>query len=294
MKSIQFQNYDSVLLENQQIQLIISRSIGPRILGLNFHGKQNLLAELPNFTTPLPDGNSYHFYGGHRLWMAPENISLTYELDDQPVEIISDGDSILISKHVELKTGIEKSIRVRLDKDKPVITLEHELKNCGNKTLVGAPWAITQLKTGGIAILPQAKEDTGLLPNRSLVIWPYTDMSNPRVRWGNDFVLLEASVDSPFKVGFPNPRGWLAYWLDGDLFVKRATYDANLAYYDKDSSSECYCNERFLELETLGPIVTIEPGQSVLHIETWELYTDIDRPRDETDVAKIVDLLAIE
>jgi hypothetical protein len=215
-------------------------------------------------------------------------------LDDQPVEIISDGDSILISKHVELKTGIEKSIRVRLDKDKPVITLEHELKNCGNKTLVGAPWAITQLKTGGIAILPQAKEDTGLLPNRSLVIWPYTDMSNPRVRWGNDFVLLEASVDSPFKVGFPNPRGWLAYWLDGDLFVKRATYDANLAYYDKDSSSECYCNERFLELETLGPIVTIEPGQSVLHIETWELYTDIDRPRDETDVAKIVDLLAIE
>jgi hypothetical protein len=70
MKSIQFQNYDSVLLENQQIQLIISRSIGPRILGLNFHGKQNLLAELPNFTTPLPDGNSYQFYGGHRLWMA--------------------------------------------------------------------------------------------------------------------------------------------------------------------------------------------------------------------------------
>ncbi|MDO9088098.1 MAG: hypothetical protein Q7U53_17965 [Anaerolineaceae bacterium] len=294
MKSIQFQNQASVIIENKQLQLTISRSIGPRILGLNFHGKPNLLAELPDFTTELPDGNSYHFYGGHRLWVAPENIPLTYELDDQPVEIIPDKDTILILKEIELQSGVEKSIRVKLDPDKPVVTLEHVLKNCGNEPLIGAPWAITQFKTGGIAILPQSKKDTGLLPNRSLVLWPYSDMTTPKVHWGNDYILLDASVEAPFKFGFPNPRGWLAYWLDGNLFVKRAMYDPTVLYYDQDSSTECYCNARFIELETLGPITTIACGESVSHIETWELYADIERPRDEADVAKMVARLGIE
>lgn len=116
------------------------------------------MAELPDFTTALPDWNLYHFYGGHRLWIAPENIPLTYDLDDQPVEIIPEEDTILVLKKIELQTGLEKSIWVRLDTDKPVVTLEHELKNSGNEPLIGAPWAVTQLKTGGIAILPQSKK----------------------------------------------------------------------------------------------------------------------------------------
>lgn len=294
MQNISFQNYDCVALRNEKIQLIISQSIGPRILALNFHGKKNLLAELPDFTTQVPNGKPYHFYGGHRLWMAPEHMPLTYEYDDQPVQIVADGDSVLIKKDTEKDSGIEKTIRLKLDPDAAVVSVEHGLKNCGNQPLECAPWAITQFRTGGVAILPQNRTETGFLPNRSLAIWPYTDVNDPNVKWGNEFIILNAKVDSPFKIGFPNSRGWMAYWQDDFLFVKHASFDAQANYYDLGSSSECYCNDQFLELETLGPKTILEPGESVTHVEIWSLYENVVKPDHEVDVNSLVERLGIE
>lgn len=294
MKNISFQNYDCVALSNDMIQIVISRSIGPRILAINFHGKKNLLAELPDFITQVPDGKPYHFYGGHRLWMAPELMLLTYEYDDQPVQIVADVDSILIKKDTEKNSGIEKTIRIKLDSDAAFVSVQHGLKNCGNQPLECAPWAITQFRTGGVVILPQNRKDTGYLPNRSLSIWPYTDMNDPNVKLGNDFIILNAKVASPFKVGFPNPRGWLAYWLDGCLFVKQAPFDAQATYYDLGSSSECYCNDQFLELETLGPRVFLAPGESVNHVEIWELFENVVKPEHEVDAKSLVERFGLE
>jgi len=294
MKNIKFQNQDCVIIENNKIEVTISSSIGPRILAINFHGRKNLFAELPDFTSQVPDGNPYHFYGGHRLWMAPENMPQTYEYDDQPVQIVADGNFILIKKDIEKNSGIEKTIRLILDPDEAIVSVEHILKNCGNKPLECAPWAITQFRTGGVAILPQNATDTGFLPNRSLAIWPYTDVNDPNVKWGNEFITLNANVASPFKVGFPNPSGWLAYWLDGCLFVKHAPYNEQASYYDMGSSSECYCNDQFLELETLGAKTKLKQGETVTHLETWVLYKDFERPRDEGEVTKIVERLGFD
>jgi hypothetical protein len=119
-------------------------------------------------------------------------------------------------------------------------------------------------------------------------------MSNKQVSWGKRYILIRAEMDSPFKVGYPNPRGWLAYWLDGVLFVKRAIFDPQAKYYDFGSSSECYCNDKFLELETLAPIHKLEPGASATHTETWELYTDVEFPKDEGTVQGIVEKLGLE
>ncbi|MGB7872807.1 MAG: hypothetical protein WBL25_00375, partial [Anaerolineales bacterium] len=168
------------------------------------------------------------------------------------------------------------------------------LTNRGLWPVECAPWAITQFRTGGVAILPQSREQTEVLPNRTLALWPYTDIASPQVSWGNRYTLVRAEMQDPFKVGFPNPRGWLAYWLDSTLFVKRAVYDANANYYDFGSSSECYCNDRFLELETLAPIGKLAPGESVTHAETWELYADVEFPENKDAAQAIVEKLGLE
>jgi hypothetical protein len=59
------------------------------------------------------------------------------------------------------------------------------------------------------------------------------------------------------------------------------------------SSSECYCNDKFLELETLAPITKIEPGASVTHTETWELYVNVDFPGDEDETEEMVKKLGL-
>lgn len=294
MQTIKFLDFDCVPLENAVLSLLVTQSVGPRIISLRFNGGDNIFAELPNFVTKRPDGEIFHFYGGHRLWHAPENMPRTYVPDDGPVDIIPTEKGLSVIQQVEVETGIDKSIRISLVEDKPQVIVQHTLTNRGLWAVECAPWAITQFRTGGVAILPQPREQTEVLPNRSLALWPYTDVRNPKVTWGNRYILVQADMQKPFKVGFPNPRGWLAYWLEGTLFVKRATFDAKADYYDFGSSSECYCNDKFLELETLAPIGALAPGTSATHTETWELYADVDFPNDEDVLQQIVETLGLE
>ena len=293
METENFLGLECQPLENEQVRLLVTRTVGPRILSFGFKGEENLLAELPGIAINHADG-VFHFYGGHRLWHAPEEPRRTYLPDDDPVEMTLSEQGIVVTQKAEVQTGIQKTLEIKLSGESAQVVITHRFTNEGLWPVTCAPWAITQVKTGGTAILPQARQDTGVLPNRSLVLWPYTDMQNPNVQWGSSYILVGANMESPFKVGFPNPRGWIAYWRSGVLFVKRAPYDPNAEYYDFGCSSECYCNAQFIELETLAPISTIEPGETVSHVEMWELYRNVDRPESEKEVQALVEKLGLE
>jgi hypothetical protein len=265
-------------------------------LNLQFQGGGNILADLPDARLECPGVGHFTFWGGHRLWHAPEVPPRTYIPDDDPVKVIEVEHGVQAVQEVEESTGFQKSMRVRLP-DEHVVVIDHEISNQGLEAVECAPWAITQLQPGGIAILPLmagSVDPAGVLPNRSLVLWPYTDINSAYLRWGNhySFVLAELK-EGALKVGFPNPRGWLAYYLDDLLFIKRAEYNKNEQYYDHRSSSQCYCNLDFLELETLGPRAHLHPGESVSHREVWEIHkVDVSEWTEETmqDVAEGLEL----
>ena len=281
-------------MENESLRMLVTLSVGPRILSFGFGDGENMFAELPDYVTDCPGQGPFHFYGGHRLWHAPEQPNRTYLPDDSPVSMAPLENGLSVTQNTEPQTGLQKSLEIRLPSDEAQVVITHYLTNQGLWPVTCAPWAITQFKTGGLAILPQTRLDTGLLPNRTLALWPYTDMMNSNVHWGRDYILLHADMDSPFKVGFANPRGWLAYWWHEMFFVKQTDYQDQANYYDFGSSSECYCNDQFLELETLAPISTIPPGETVSHVETWNLYKDIDRPGNEHEVQVLVEKLGLE
>ena len=288
MESIKFLNLDCVELSNPAISLLVTRSVGPRLISLTPAGGENLLAELSDAVLDCPGKGGLHLYGGHRLWHAPEEPGRTYLPDDQPVEVESIEGGLRATQPVEEETGIQKTIEVKLHASEPELELNHTLSNQGMWPVTCAPWAITQIKTGGIAILPQytgLADDNPTLPNRVITLWPYTDIAGPHITWGNDHIMIRADMASgALKIGFPNPRGWLAYWREKTLFVKRATYIETADYFDHGSSSECYCNQDFIELETLGPITNIQPGGSVSHVERWEVITDVEWPKKTEDL----------
>ena len=47
METVNFFGQECVVFGNKAIQLLITRSVGPRILSLKFTGGENLLAEMP-------------------------------------------------------------------------------------------------------------------------------------------------------------------------------------------------------------------------------------------------------
>lgn len=266
-------------IENNFLHVEFLTDTGPRIVRLFLNGSsENILAEVPEkiVSTPLGD---YFFRGGHRLWYAPEKIPQTYQPDNDGVTIEGIGDGVRLHQPAEPRTGIRKSIEICLHANRAALTLTHRIENTGLESLVLAPWALTMLNLGGVAILPQtigAVGEHGLLPNRNLILWQYTHIDDSRLALADDFIRVHARAQlPPCKIGCLNRAGWMAYWRDEILFVKRFTAHAEQPHFDFNCNAEVYCNDEFIELETLAPMRQLEPHETVEHIETWELYTDV-------------------
>lgn len=276
----EFSGHPVDAIDNGKIRVEFLTDIGPRLVGLSF-GKsgKNLFAELPelNFDTAF---GPYDFLGGHRLWRSPESVELTYA-PDQPVTIEKRGNTVHIQAKPEPRGGLIKSIEIEIASDRPSVTVKHVIQNQGAMSAKFAPWAISMLRLGGTMILPQPAAPTGeaaFLPNRRFVLWPYTQINDPRLQLGDDFILVRANASTPAaKLGYYNPHGWAAYWFEGLLFVKRFQVEPVDLYPDGGCNLEVYCNGQFIEFETLGSLTDVAPGATAVHTETWELYEGLDQ-----------------
>jgi hypothetical protein len=248
---------------------------GPRIVGLRYKGSANLLASVPEISIPTPYGD-YHYMGGHRLWYAPEAMPRSYVPDNDGVTVSELPGGVKLQGRQEIGTGIRKSIEIHLYPDHSQVSLKHTLVNEGLWDVELAPWTITMFRLGGVAILPfqsEAVDMNDLLPNRRISLWPYSKINDPRLRFDDDFIFVSAKPDLPlFKIGAFNPRGWIAYWSEGILFRKMFSVQTDGVYPDKGCNAEIYCDEHFIELESLAPLVRLAAGSSVSHTENWELY----------------------
>jgi len=186
------------------------------------------------------------------------------------LDVVQDGNKVILKSPVD-QSGLEKEITIQLDGN--CVQLEHCVTWHGSKTIKLAPWTITQLRLGGMAILPLSNAD-GLLPNRNLVLWPYTQLQDERLELHDDLVLLHgAGSVQACKIGNQNSHGWIACILGDALFVKRFTINKSGAYPDLGCNVEAYVKDICIELETLGPLKTLKPGNAVTYVETWQVLT---------------------
>lgn len=277
-------------LANDQIELIATTDVGPRILRFGFRDGPNLFhveAGLQGQT----GGDEWRAYGGHRLWHAPEAFPRSYAPDNGPVAYEHAGDRVRLTQPVEPATGIQKAMEIWLDPQAPRAQVRHRLQNHNPWPVELAPWALSVMAPGGTAVLPLPPRapwgPEQLLPTGHLTLWSYTDLADPRWTWGTQFVLLrqDPARPAPQKIGLRQPEGWAGYVSAGDLFVKTFGFDPAARYPDFNSSFESYVDGALLELETLGPLLALAPGASVEHVETWHLWRGVPTPADDADVA---------
>jgi hypothetical protein len=260
-----------IRLANQNMELIATTDVGPRIIRLGFVGGPNLFKEFPE--VGQTGGDAWRSYGGHRLWHAPEVMPRTYAPDNGPIEHQWDGVSLKLIQPVEKTTGIQKQIDVTLDERQNRVTVLHHLVNKNPWPVQLAPWALTVMQGPGRAILPQEPPANDLLPVRPAGFWGYTNMADPRWSWGARFIQLrcDPAATTPQKFGVGNKPGWAAYCRDGQVFLKRVAFDPAAAYPDFGCNVELYTNGGMLEVESLGPLVTLAAGATADHLERWYL-----------------------
>ena len=146
---------------------------------------------------------------------------------------------------------------------------------------------------GGTAILPMNHGPEGLVPNRSVNFWPYARPSDPRFVYGDEFVLVKQTAKgAPTKIGLNSAEGWCAYVNGKTVFIKQYQYFDENEYPDLGSSIEVYTEGGYLELETLGPLAILEPGDEVTHCEYWTA-AEVD-PIPLNNDEDVINMLGIE
>jgi hypothetical protein len=265
-----------VRLNNGKVELIITTDVGPRVIRFGYIGGQNLLKE---FAAQMgkTGGDEWRSYGGHRLWHAPEAMPRTYAPDNGPIQYSWDGKTLKLMQPVEATTGIVKEIEITLDPSSDHVKLLHRLVNKNLWTVELAPWTLTVMAQGGRAVFPQEPyrpHPEYLAPARPLTLWHYTDMSDPRWTWGRRYIQLrqDPKATTKQKIGIMNTLGWAAYYLNGELFLKRFGFDPKASYVDFGCNNETFTDPEMIEVETLGPLSQLQPDGTVEHTEHWFLY----------------------
>lgn len=267
---------NNLLLSNGTAELIITLDVGPRVLSYTKLGGSNPLKVFDEQLGGTGE-TSWKIRGGHRLWIAPEHRRDTYAPDNAPVAWEKLGPlRVLFTPPPEILTGFQKQIEIAMDPVGTGVTLTHRVTRIATTPATMGIWALTVMRSGGIALVPQpplGEHPRDLLPNRKLVLWPYTDLSDSRWKFGPRFLRLRQEPKrSPTKIGLSNALGWSAYLVGGLCFLKHFGWNPDAAYPDDGSNCEIYASPRMLEVESLGPLQVLAPGQSSEHIERWELH----------------------
>ena len=274
--------HNTLRLANEDMELFVTTDIGPRILVYKTPLGDNVLK---TFDDQLGSSGEleWRIRGGHRLWLAPEDPTLSYHLDNGPAAWRYDSFSgeVVVESVQDAPQRIRKTLGILSAAQGSRVSLRHTVVNEGDQPIMLAVWALTVMQAEGLEIIPQpplGEHPRDLLPNRGIVLWAYSDLSDLRLTLGSRFWLLRQAADyPPIKIGLAHRERWIAYVLGETLYLKIFEYDPTAAYPDGGCNFETFTDSEMLEIESLGPLVTLQPGESTDHHETWHLFPLTDQ-----------------
>jgi hypothetical protein len=292
---------NNLRLSNGDVELIVTLDVGPRVIAYQVPGGFNVLKNYDAHMggTGEPE---WQLRGGHRFWLAPEDLTRTYFPDNRPVKYEAIGpEAARIIAPPEEEYGVQKTMELRLGSRGTRVDVTLRVTNTGSAPTELAPWGPTVMAPGGMEIIPlppkaphpghpkNAKSPADFGPNQELILWPYFDFTDRRWAFGSRYIFLRQDVNKgPTKIGLAHRMGWVGYLNSGVLFVKRFDYREGAVYPDRGTRYQTFSYQEMLEMETCGELVTLRPGQSAELIESWELHTGVPPVETEDDVDRVI------
>ena len=305
-----------VELKSGDFTIAVTKDFGPRVIGGWIKGSDNIFNVMA--PTPMKTVNTgFTLYGGHRLWISPEVAPRTYAPDNTPVEVKKISNGFEFKAAPEAISGVQKSIKITKEKtEKNSFLLEHIITNCGQWDITIAAWALSIMAPGGITIIPQSRDTRfdPFTPDRTLVLWPYTSTADKRLSLEDEYIFLrqDKNATGNAKIGFYTDDGWIAYVNNGVALVKFVeprlfrlrtpmvhngmevvkfvdVYDRAAPYSDNGCNVEAYTCKTFSEIETLSPLLTLAPGDTIVHDEYWQAIAGLPEIKNSSDVKKYLE-----
>lgn len=290
-----FFGYDNcMVLENKTTKVVLDPNVGGRVLYYG-QGGNNILFENRSLDgkTWRPGDKTFEVSGG-RFDIGPEKTTPFRNSFFNQWDAEVRGDTVRMTSKVDTTLGVQLIRDFILQEKGSKLTSVQHIKNISASPKRYAHWSRTFAKGGGICLVPMnpnsrlPKGYAMYVKGGTTLDYDPKDEENLRLR---DGILEFLGPPSNPKFVMDSNAGWLAYISrDNQLFIKKFDARDDRIYGDMLSTqiSIWYYKDEKCELEPMGPLEFIPPGQSISFTEAWWLM-DYEYPKD-----KKVDLKAME
>ena len=268
---IEYKNFGKcVRFEENGMIVMVTIDVGPRII--YFGDKQNniLKEDLERKVQVYNDAykDNWYLYGGHRLWKSPEDIC-TYVADNKPVSYRLNEHGGTFISNIDPKFDYILDISIKKNNVYIQNTIVSKSKNIESI----AAWALTVMDIGGELTVNLNKKMDELNPQQNLVIWPYTNIYDERIKISKEkLIIQQKSGLEPLKLGLFLNTPEAEYSLKGMKFkCKFKEENSTGKYGDFMSNMEIYTSGDILEIEGLSSMRDLKCGESVTLYEEWSL-----------------------
>lgn len=263
---------------NEEVEVVITLDVGPRVIRYARVGGENALYERPGELGHVGEP-VWVMRGGHRLWVSGGHGSAadTHVPDNQPVQHHVEGGRVRVWNRPDPALGVEKSLELELAPTGSELKITHRFRNAGDSATTLAMGAVTVLPPGGEAFVPLADGEPGPI----LALSPAGAYKDDRVKLGASWLRLRqgpadahraTGTEGDVRIGVRPGSGsdgsvapmGAAYVRSGLVFAKRfgttvGTDDAHTRSIDVASSLETFTDGEKLELAWVGPQITLGP-----------------------------------
>jgi hypothetical protein len=210
--------------------------------------------------------SSEHENFGSTLWTAPQSDwgwppfavldSMEYQVE-QKVNVLK------MTSKPDQKSGFQ-FVKTWTIAGENSIRIEYLIRNISEKPKSVGAWDVTRVPCGGIAFFPDGGE--GKVPKSNLKI----DLQQEGINW---ISIDKNPILDNLKMFSTAKEGWLAYAINGLLFVKQFPDTKPESYSPQQGEVEIYINKEksYIELENQGAYQSLKPRESLSYTETWFL-----------------------
>ena len=267
-----------ILLENADTRVVLDPNCGGRVLEYSWKGRNSIMLDPEqDGWTYGPDKKQIDPCGG-RLDIGPEMTIPKHPalwLGTWTGDRAGPRKARLTSQHDEA-TGVQLIRDFELSEASSHLRVTQTIQNVSHETKSYCHWSRTFVLGGGVCLVPLSnwsKFPRGFMmyDAESKLAYRMRDTETVKVR-DNFFEI--SGIPPRQKFGIDSYAGWLGYITKNDLLmVKKFPTYINRAYGDISAFTVAiwYNKEEMCELEPVGPMETIRPGQSASFTEDWWL-----------------------
>jgi hypothetical protein len=276
---------NSILLSNGRVEAVIVPAIG-RVMQFRFAGEEDgpfWENHAMDGMKPGPESKEWGNFGGDKAWPAPQSdwLKLTprawpppVAFDSMPVRATADGFVVRLTSAIDPHYGIRTHREIKLDLDRPLMTITTTFEKVNGQPLRVGVWVITQLKDPVIACvsLPEFPQfrDGYLRQSEELPA---------NLKIDDELISLTRDPKASHKIG--TDAGAL-FWVGKEAVLRIDSPRNLLAQYPDDGcSAEVYTNPNplaYVELEMLGPLTKMVVGDKITRANSYTLLrrTEVD------------------